>query len=66
MPKRFQLTVLLAAWGGLRFGELTELRGKDFDTKNGVIKLRRAVVWVGGKPQTRTPWATTFPRDEDR
>ena len=31
MPKRYRLMVLLAAWCGLRFGELTELRRSDID-----------------------------------
>lgn len=57
MPPRYRLMVLLAAWCGLRFGELTELRGKDIDTKSGVIKIRRAVAWVDsvaviGKPKS--------------
>src|SRR5437899_4417489 len=49
--------ILLAAWCGLRFGELTELRGLDIDTKTGVIKVRRAIAWVDsdaviGKPKS--------------
>jgi integrase len=55
MPQRYQLMVLLAAWCALRFGELTELRGSDIDTKNGVIKLDRAVVWVNSEPVVTTP-----------
>ncbi|MCU1689535.1 MAG: integrase family protein, partial [Jatrophihabitantaceae bacterium] len=49
MPQRYRLMTLLAAWCGLRFGELTELRRKDIDTKAGTIKVRRAVVHVGTK-----------------
>ncbi|MCW2753017.1 MAG: integrase family protein, partial [Marmoricola sp.] len=33
MPQRLQAMTLLAAWCGLRFGELTELRRKDVDLK---------------------------------
>ncbi|MEO5665659.1 MAG: hypothetical protein ABIR39_20515, partial [Nocardioides sp.] len=44
MPERYRLMVLLAAWCGLRFGEITELRRHDFDLTNGVVKIRRAVV----------------------
>ena len=63
MPERYRLMVLLAAWCGLRFGELTELRGKDIDTKRGVIKLRRAVVWVDGKAVVTTPKSAAGTRD---
>ena len=63
MPERYRLMVLLAAWCGLRFGELAELRGLDIDTKRGVIKLRRAVVWVGGKPVVTTPKSAAGSRD---
>ena len=46
MPERYRLMVLLAAWCGLRFGELSELRRSDMDTTKGVIRVRRAVVRV--------------------
>lgn len=46
MPERRQLMVLLAAWCALRFGELTELRRNDVDTKAGVLRIRRGVVRV--------------------
>jgi integrase len=55
--------VLLAAWCALRFGELTELRGSDIDTKNGVIKLDRAVVWVNSEPVVTTPKSHVDSRD---
>jgi integrase len=41
MPKKYQLMVLLASWCALRFGELVELRRKDIDIKNGIIRVRR-------------------------
>jgi integrase len=63
MPERYRLMVLLAAWCSLRFGELTELRGRDIDTRHGVIKLRRAAVWVGGKPIVTTPKSAAGSRD---
>jgi len=44
MPERRRLMVQLAAWCGLRFGELAELRRKDVDLKGKVIKIRRGVV----------------------
>ncbi len=57
MPDRYRAMVLLAAWTGLRFGELTELRRGDVDTKVGILKVRRAVVRVDcttmvGKPKS--------------
>lgn len=53
MPERLRAMVLLAAWCGLRFGELAELRRGDVDVKAGVLRVERAVtrapgqVWVG-------------------
>lgn len=44
MPEKLQVLILLAAWCGLRFGELTELRRSDVDTDTGVIRVRRGVV----------------------
>lgn len=44
MPGKYQLLVLLAAWCGLRFGELAELRRSDVDVTNGAIHVRRGVV----------------------
>ena len=35
--------ILLASWCALRFGELTELRRRDVDVDDGVIRVRRAV-----------------------
>ena len=63
MPKRYQLMTLLAAWCGLRFGELTELRGRDVDTKAGVIKVRRAVVRAGAATVVDTPKSGAGIRD---
>jgi integrase len=63
MPERYRLMILLAAWCGLRYGEVTELRGFDVDTKKGVIHLRRAVVWVRGKADVTTPKSHAGSRD---
>jgi integrase len=63
MPARYQAMTLLAAWCGLRFGELTELRRSDIDMKNGRIRVRRAVVHVGGKPVVTTPKSDAGIRD---
>ena len=55
MPARLRLIVALAAWCGLQFGELVELRRKDVDTREGVLRARRAVTWVDGKPVVGVP-----------
>jgi hypothetical protein len=41
MPVRYRTMTLMAAWCGLRFGELVELRRSDVDLKAGVIRVRR-------------------------
>ena len=46
MPAKYRVMTLLAAWCGLRFGEVTELRRKDVDLKGEVLRIRRAVTWV--------------------
>jgi integrase len=55
MPDRLEMIVLLAAWCGLRFGELVELRRKDVEIKDGVLRVRRAVTWVDGQPVVGVP-----------
>ena len=53
MPARYRAMVLLAAWCGLRFGELAELRRGDIDLEGRVVRVQRGVtrangeVWVG-------------------
>ena len=54
MPERLQLMVLLASWCALRFGELTELRRRDIDTSQEVVRVRRGVVRVDGGFQVTT------------
>lgn len=44
MPGKYQLMVLLAAWCGLRFGELAEMRRGDVDTTGATVHVRRGVV----------------------
>ena len=58
MPEKYSMMIVMAAWCALRFGELTELRRKDIVldpptddpevVRTGVIRVRRAVVRVGG------------------
>jgi integrase len=49
MPERYRPMVLLAAWCGLRFGELAELRRKDLDLDRAVLQVERGLVWVDGE-----------------
>ena len=63
MPDRLRLMVLLAAWCGLRFGELAELRRADVDLAHGVLRVRRGVVRAGGQPIAGTPKSEAGIRD---
>lgn len=64
MPDRYQAMVLLAAWGGFRFGELAELRRSDLDLKAGRIHIRRGVTRVPGQaPIVGTPKSDASIRD---
>jgi integrase len=63
MPERLRLMTLFAAWCGLRFGELVELRRSDLDVTNGVIKVRRGAVRVKGGTVVGTPKSDAGIRD---
>lgn len=63
MPERYRVMTLLAAWCSLRFGELTELRRKDIDLAEGVIRVRRAVSRAGGEYVVGTPKSDAGVRD---
>ena len=41
--ERFKVLVLLSAWCGLRYGEVSELRRKDFDPNCEVVSVGRGV-----------------------
>jgi integrase len=62
-PDKHRLLVLLAAWCGMRFSELTELRRRDVDLKNSQIMVRRAVVHVKGEAIVGTPKSDAGIRD---
>lgn len=53
MPDPYRMTVLLAAWCALRFGEVAELRRRDVTKGGETLRVRRAMtyrdgtVWVG-------------------
>ena len=63
MPERYRVMTLLAAWCGLRFGELTELRRRDIDMTAGVIRVRRGVSRVDGDYVIGTPKSDAGIRD---
>ena len=48
MPERLRLSVLLAAWCSLRYGEVAELRRSDVlvsEDGTGILCIRRGVTW---------------------
>ena len=56
IPAPYRALVLIGAWCGLRFGEVSELRRKDVDLKAETIHVMRGVVRIGkevtvGKPK---------------
>lgn len=63
MPDRLQLMLLLASWCALRFGELTELRRSDVDTRSGILRVRRGVVRADGETIVGTPKTAAGIRD---
>jgi integrase len=63
LPERYRVMALLAAWCGLRFGELTELRRDDVNTKAGVIHVRRGVVRAAGETVVKKPKSDAGIRD---
>lgn len=48
MPERLLAAVMISAWCALRYGELAELRRKDIDPEQKLIKVRRAVTFPPG------------------
>ncbi|MGV9746516.1 tyrosine-type recombinase/integrase [Rhodococcus zopfii] len=58
MPPALRLSVLLAAWCGLRRGETFELRRKDLSADLGVLSITRGVTYrdqrfIVGPPKTK-------------
>lgn len=57
----FDTILAIAAWGGLRKGEILELRRKDVErvTQDGTnliaLNIRRAVIWDGGNAIVKAP-----------
>ena len=63
MPDAYQAFILMAAWLAMRFGELTELRRKDVDLKDEIVRVRRAVVRAGDDFMVTTPKSDAGIRD---
>jgi integrase len=60
LPPRWRPLVALAAWSGLRWGEIVGLQVGDLDLLGGRVAVRRQAVEVGGAPQVaelKTPAA---------
>jgi integrase len=55
IDERFKALILISAWCGLRWGEVTELRRKDFSADCAVITIERGVVHRDGKCFVDTP-----------
>jgi len=60
-PDEFRTVLAFAAWGGLRKGEIFELRRKDIETvtRNGkkwlYVNVTRGVIWQGPQAIVRPP-----------
>lgn len=55
MPAHLQMSVTLAAWAGLRWGETSELRRKDVESDCSAIHIRRAVTYRAGACEVGEP-----------
>jgi integrase len=63
MPERLALAVTCASWLAMRLGEVLELRRGDVDLDAGIVRIRRALVRVGGRLQVDTPKSVSGSRD---
>jgi integrase len=63
MPERLQLMVLLSSWCALRFGEVVELRRKDF--RDDMLCVRRAAYRADGGYHIGEPKSHAGSRDVD-
>ena len=54
VPERWKAAVLLAAWGGLRIGEVGGLKVEDVDWDRGAVQIQRSMSASGPKkPKTK-------------
>ncbi|MCV6982986.1 site-specific integrase [Mycolicibacterium pulveris] len=65
VPEKYRAAVPVAAWCGLRFGELIELRRKDVYTVDGntVLRIRRVATRVGNRIEVGPPKTDAGIRD---
>ena len=65
VPERVKALVLLSSWCGLRWGEVTELRRKDFDNDAEIVFVGRGVTHRGecriDWPKSGKPRAVVIP-----
>lgn len=50
MPERYAAAVWVAAWSGLRAGELFALTRAHVDAEKGTVRVERALVEISGQP----------------
>ncbi|MGV9193178.1 tyrosine-type recombinase/integrase [Microbacterium sp. MC2] len=62
MPRRLAAAVTLAAWSGLRYGELFALARRHVDLDAGAVRVERALIQVSGQPITFGPTKTAKSR----
>ena len=55
MPPRFSALIVVAAFSGLRWGELAELRRKDVDLDTGVLRVSRKLAVLVGRVEIGPP-----------
>ena len=48
MPERYRAAVLIAAWGGLRAGEIFALARRHVDVQSGAVTIERALNYLPG------------------
>lgn len=63
MPEQYRVMTLLAAWCGLRYGELVALRRRDVDPIGPTIRIRRGLVRIRGQMIEGTPKSDAGVRD---
>ncbi|OBJ89085.1 tyrosine-type recombinase/integrase [Mycobacterium asiaticum] len=63
MPEAYQTLIPMTAWLGMASGEVRELRRKDIDLSNNVVRVRRAVVLAGRRFQVTAPRSRRGIRD---
>jgi integrase len=62
MPERYRAAILVAAWSGLRPGEVFALRRRDLDLGAASITVRQTLVEISGQPLAFGPPKTAAGR----